>query len=88
MRAHTNASDKSVVFSANAWIGGDGVKAGIPVEAGSRYDFSLEVRGEIPKATINIQELLFPVVPDVLHIVVIFHNVDELFHQLDLLLVL
>lgn len=55
VRAHTNASDKSVVFSANAWIGGDGVKAGIPVEAGSRYDFSLEVRGEIPKATINIQ---------------------------------
>jgi hypothetical protein len=26
--------------------------------------------------------LLFPVVPDVLHIIVIFHDVDELFHQL------
>ena len=26
--------------------------------------------------------LLFPVVPDVLHIVVIFHDLDELFHQL------
>jgi len=25
--------------------------------------------------------LLFPVVPDVLHIVVIFHDVDELFHS-------
>ena len=29
--------------------------------------------------------LLFPVVPDVLHIVVIFHDLDELFHQLDVL---
>ena len=33
-------------------------------------------------------ELLFPVVPDVLHIVVIFHDVDELFHQLDVLFAL
>ena len=32
--------------------------------------------------------LLFPVVPDVLHIVVIFHDLDELFHQLDVLLAL
>ena len=32
--------------------------------------------------------LLFPVVPDVLHIVVIFHDVDELFHQLDVLFAL
>ena len=31
---------------------------------------------------LKVQELLFPVVPDVLHIVVIFHDVDELFHQL------
>ena len=30
--------------------------------------------------------LLFPVVPDVLHIVVIFHDLDELFHQLDVVL--
>ena len=28
----------------------------------------------------NIQKLLFPVVPDVLDIVVIFHGVDELLH--------
>ena len=28
---------------------------------------------------------LLPVVPDVLHIVVIFHDVDELLHQSDLL---
>ena len=28
---------------------------------------------------------LIPVVPDVLHIVIIFHDVDELFHQLDVL---
>ena len=27
------------------------------------------------------QELLLPVVPDVLHIVIIFHGVDELLHQ-------
>ena len=33
-------------------------------------------------------QLLFPVVPDVLHIVVIFHDVDELFHQLDVLFAL
>ena len=33
-------------------------------------------------------KLLFPVVPDVLHIVVIFHDVDELFHQLDVLFAL
>ena len=33
----------------------------------------------------SILFLLFPVVPDVLHIVVIFHDVDELFHQLDVL---
>jgi hypothetical protein len=55
VRAYTNATDKSVVFSANAWIGGDGTKAGLPVEPDSRYDFSLEVRGEVPKATINVQ---------------------------------
>ena len=30
-------------------------------------------------------KLLFPVVPDVLHIVVIFHDVDELFHQSNML---
>ena len=28
-----------------------------------------------------IQELLFPVVPNVLDIVVIFHGVDELLHE-------
>ena len=33
-------------------------------------------------------QLLFPVVPDVLHIVVIFHDLDELFHQLDVLFAL
>ena len=33
-------------------------------------------------------QLLFPVVPDVLHIVIIFHDVDELFHQLDMLFAL
>ena len=33
-------------------------------------------------------ELLFPVVPDVLHIVVIFHDLDELFHQLHVLFAL
>ena len=33
-------------------------------------------------------QLLFPVVPDVLHIVVIFHDLDELLHQLDVLLAL
>ena len=27
-------------------------------------------------------KLLFPVVPDVLDVVVFFHDVDELFHQL------
>ena len=32
--------------------------------------------------------LLFPVVPDVLHIVIFFHDVDELFHQLDVLFAL
>ena len=31
---------------------------------------------------------LIPVVPDVLHIVILFHNVDELFHQLDVLFAL
>ena len=30
----------------------------------------------------NVLGLLFPVVPDVLHIVVIFHGIDELLHQL------
>ena len=35
-----------------------------------------------------IRKLLFPVVPDVLDIVVIFHDVDELFHQLDMLFAL
>ena len=30
--------------------------------------------------------LLLPVVPDVLHIVIIFHDVDELLHQLDMIL--
>ena len=30
--------------------------------------------------------LLLPVVPDVLHIVVIFHDLDELLHELDLIL--
>ena len=30
-------------------------------------------------------ELLFPVVPDVLHIVIVFHDVDELFHQSNML---
>ena len=29
---------------------------------------------------------LLPVVPDVLHVVIIFHDVDELFHQGDVLL--
>ena len=32
--------------------------------------------------------LLFPVVPDVLHIVIVFHDLDELFHQLDVLFAL
>ena len=32
------------------------------------------------------QELLLPVVPDVLHIVIIFHGVDELLHHDGLLL--
>ena len=31
--------------------------------------------------------LLFPVVPDVLHVIVIFHGVDELLHHNSLLLV-
>ena len=35
-----------------------------------------------------IYKLLFPVVPDVLDIVIIFHDVDELLHQLDVLLAL
>ncbi len=30
-------------------------------------------------------QLLFPVVPDILHIVVFFHDLDELFHQLNVL---
>ena len=36
---------------------------------------------------LHIQELLLPVVPDVLHIVIIFHGVDELLHHDGLLLV-
>ena len=39
----------------------------------------------MPWGLLRFMELLFPVVPDVLHIVVIFHDVDELFHQLDVL---
>ena len=36
--------------------------------------------------SVLIMELfLLPVVPDVLHIVIIFHDLDELFHQLDML---
>ena len=35
----------------------------------------------------NVQELLFPVVPDVLDIVVIFHGVDELLHHNSLVVV-
>jgi len=37
---------------------------------------------------IKVVLFLFPVVPDILHVVIIFHNVDELFHQLDLFLIL
>ena len=33
------------------------------------------------KGVIPLLKLLFPVVPDVLDIVVIFHDVDELFHS-------
>ena len=35
--------------------------------------------------TVFSKLFLIPVMPDVLHIVVIFHDVDELFHQLDVL---
>ena len=33
-------------------------------------------------------ELRFPFMPHVLHIVIFFHDVDELFHQLDVLFAL
>ena len=36
----------------------------------------------------RIVGLLFPVMPDVLDVVIIFHDVDELFHQLDVLFTL
>ncbi|MBR2982348.1 MAG: carbohydrate binding domain-containing protein, partial [Kiritimatiellae bacterium] len=54
-RAYTNSSDKTVTYSATAWIGGDGKTVGLPIEGGSRYDFSLEIRGEVKKANLNIQ---------------------------------
>ena len=54
-RAYTNSADKTVTYPATAWIGGDGKTFGLPIEEGSRYDFSLEIRGEVKKANLNIQ---------------------------------
>ena len=33
----------------------------------------------------NVRVLLFPVVPDVLHVIVVFHDVQQLLHQSDVL---
>ena len=45
----------------------------------------MEKAASLILAALLIELFLLPVVPDVLHIVVIFHDVDELFHQSDLL---
>jgi hypothetical protein len=48
-RAYTNSADKTVTYPATAWIGGDGKTFGLPIEEGSRYDFSLEICGDVKR---------------------------------------
>ena len=55
---------------------------------GKKFPSLLLCEKETPLALPEGSKALFllPVVPDVLHIVIVFHDVDELFHQSDLLL--